>query len=99
MAEAARGAGVELVARATAVGYYPEDEAGARSVRRRRGLLAVVAGDRLLRVRARRTLYATGGYDQNLPFADNDRPGVISARGCGRLAFHWGVRRCRPRAR
>ncbi len=41
---------------------------------------------------ARRFLYATGGYDQNLPFIDNDRPGVVSARACGRLAFHWGVR-------
>ena len=63
------------------------------------GLLALVVGDRLLRVRARRTLYATGGYDQNLPFADNDRPGVISARGCGRLAFHWGVRPVPPGTR
>ncbi len=88
LAAAARGAGVELLSRATAIGYYPEDEASDSG----RGLLAVVAGDRLLRVRARRTLYATGGYDQNLPFADNDRPGVISARACGRLAFHWGVR-------
>ncbi len=88
MAGAARGAGAELVARATAIGYYPEDEASDGGP----GLLALVAGDRLLRVRARRTLYATGGYDQNLPFADNDRPGVISARACGRLAFHWGVR-------
>jgi len=48
----------------------------------------VVANDRLLRVRARRYLYATGAYDQNLPFADNDRPGVIAARACSRLAFH-----------
>ena len=37
-------------------------------------------------------LYATGGYDQNVPFLDNDRPGVISARACGRLAFGHGVR-------
>jgi sarcosine oxidase subunit alpha len=94
MAEAARGAGAELVARATAIGYYPEDGAADGG----RGLLAVVAGDRLLRVRARRTLYATGGYDQNLPFADNDRPGIISARACGRLAFHWGVRPVPPKS-
>jgi sarcosine oxidase subunit alpha len=93
MAEAARSAGAELVSRATAIGYYPEDEASDGG----RGLLALVAGDRLLRVRARRTLYATGGYDQNLPFPDNDRPGVISARACGRLAFHWGVRPVPPK--
>ena len=45
-----------------------------------RGLLAVATPNGLARVRARRTLYATGSYDQNLPFADNDRPGVIAAR-------------------
>ena len=97
MAEAARGVGVELVARATAIGYYPEDDADDEASDAGRGLLAIVAGDRLLRVRARRTLYATGGYDQNLPFADNDRPGIISARACGRLAFHWGVRPVPPK--
>src|SRR5205085_4890049 len=33
---------------------------------------------------------------QNLPFVDNDRPGIVSARACGRLAFHWGVRPVPP---
>ena len=94
MAAAASGAGARLTPRATAIGYYPEDEGPAG-----RGLLAVVAGGRLVRVQARRYLYATGGYDQNLPFADNDRPGVISARACGRLAFHWGVRPVPPKAK
>jgi len=42
-------------------------------------------------VTARLWLYATGTYDQNLPFADNDRPGIMAARACGRLAFRWGV--------
>ncbi len=50
----------------------------------------------LRRVVARRYLYATGAYDQNLPFADNDRPGIVSARACGRLAFHHGVRPVPP---
>ncbi len=93
LAEAARAAGARIAARATAIAFYPEDEAPGGG----RGLLAVVAGERLLRVRARRYLYATGGYDQNLPFADNDRPGVIAARACGRLAFHWGVRPVPPK--
>ena len=56
MAEAARGAGAELVARATAIGYYPEDEASHEAADAGRGLLALVVGDRLLRVRARRIL-------------------------------------------
>jgi sarcosine oxidase subunit alpha len=46
----------------------------------------------MVRVAARRFLYATGAYDQNLSFQDNDRPGVLSARACGRLAFRHGVR-------
>ena len=37
MAEGARVAGAELVARATAVGYYPEDEGFPRSIGRRAG--------------------------------------------------------------
>jgi len=84
LADAARAAGADLTAGAAAVGFYPEDGAS--------GVLAVVAGERLLRVSARRFLYATGAYDQNLPFPDNDRPGVVSARACGRLVFRWGVR-------
>ena len=85
---AARAAGAELNAGATAIGFFPEDGPA--------GLLAVVVRDRLVRVSARRIVYATGSYDQNLPFPDNDRPGVVSARACGRLAFHWGVRPVAP---
>ena len=77
-----------LVSSATAIGFFPED-VGADG---QPGVLAVATDAGLVRVRARRTLYATGAYDQNLPFADNDRPGVIAARACGRLAFRWGVR-------
>ena len=88
LAERARAAGARLVSGATAIGYFPEDEAPGGG----RGVLAVATARGLLRVSARRTLYATGCYDQNLAFADNDRPGVIAARACGRLAFHWGVR-------
>ena len=45
MAEAARGAGAELVARATAIGYYPEDEAsdGGRGPPGRRGRRSAAA--------------------------------------------------------
>jgi sarcosine oxidase subunit alpha len=86
------------------LGGFPEPPATtppgeAQRSQRAAGLLAVVAGDRLVRVSARRFLYATGAYDQNLPFPDNDRPGVVSARACGRLAFRWGVRPVGPRRR
>jgi sarcosine oxidase subunit alpha len=83
LAAEARRAGVRITERATAIGFFPEDDGG---------LLAVITPAGLHRVSARRYLYATGAYDQNLPFIDNDRPGILSARGCGRLVFHHGVR-------
>jgi sarcosine oxidase subunit alpha len=90
LAAEATAAGARVEAGATALAWFPEDQVGAASGAP--GLLAVAAADGLRRVSARRFLYATGGYDQNLPFPDNDRPGIVSARACGRLAFHWGVR-------
>ena len=80
---AARAAGVDLRLRAPTVAWFPEDEGG---------LLAVATPERLLRVRARRYVYATGAYDVNAPFEDNDRPGVFAARAVGRLAVRYGVR-------
>jgi sarcosine oxidase subunit alpha len=44
-------------------------------------LLAARDDGRGLRVRARRVVVATGGYDGNLLFAGNDRPGIQSAEG------------------
>jgi sarcosine oxidase subunit alpha len=88
LVEAARRAGAMVESQAAAIAFYPEDSVEGRPP----GVLAVVTPTGLVRVSARRTLYATGAYDQNLPFMDNDRPGVISARACGRLAFHHGVR-------
>jgi succinate dehydrogenase/fumarate reductase flavoprotein subunit len=74
---------VQLWSQATAIAYYPEDPPG---------VLAVVRPSGLVRVTARRFLYATGSYDQGLPIPDGDRPGVLAARACGRLVFRWGVR-------
>jgi sarcosine oxidase subunit alpha len=102
MAAAARGAGARLESEATAIGFFPEDGDGNdhghadADADGESGLLAVVTPAGLRRVVARRYVYATGSYDQNLPFADNDRPGIVSARACGRLAFHHGVRPVPP---
>lgn len=79
----ALAAGVELLARSTAIGFYPEDGDG--------GVLAVAAPEQLYRVRARAWIWASGGYPANLPFADNDRPGVIAARAIGRLLVDHGI--------
>lgn len=84
---------VQVLSGAVAIGFFPEDlvESDARPDAIQ-GTLAVTTATGLLRVSARRLLYATGAYDQNLPFFDNDRPGIISARACGRLAFRHGLR-------
>lgn len=75
-------AGVEVLARSTAIGYFPEDSGG---------VLAVSSPDRLYRIRAASWIWATGGYSVNLPFPDNDRPGVIAARAVGRLLVDHGI--------
>ena len=79
---AARRRGRRVLARSTAIGFFPEDDGG---------VLAVAAPDRLYRVYARRWIWATGGYAVNLPFPDNDRPGVIAARAVGRLLVEHGI--------
>ncbi|MEO8845629.1 MAG: 2Fe-2S iron-sulfur cluster-binding protein [Kofleriaceae bacterium] len=78
----ALAAGVELLGRSTAIGYFPEDDGG---------VLAVATPGQLVRVHARAWIWATGGYVVNLPFADNDRPGVIAARAIGRLLVDHGI--------
>jgi sarcosine oxidase subunit alpha len=75
-------AGVTVLSRATAIGFFPEDDGG---------VLAVAAPEQLHRVKARAWIWATGGYPVNLPFADNDRPGVIAARAVGRLLIDHGI--------
>jgi sarcosine oxidase, subunit alpha len=78
----ALAAGVQVLARSTAIGYFTEDQGG---------VLAVSAPDRLYRVHATSWIWATGGYAVNLPFPDNDRPGVLAARAVGRLLVDHGI--------
>lgn len=80
--DATAAAGVAILARSTAIGYFPEDDGG---------VLAVASPDRLYRIYAKRWIWATGGYAVNLPFPDNDRPGVLAARGVGRLLVDHGI--------
>ncbi|MFT3699292.1 MAG: 2Fe-2S iron-sulfur cluster-binding protein [Kofleriaceae bacterium] len=80
--EAALSAGCELLERSTAIGFFPEDDGG---------VLAVATPGQLVRVKATAWIWATGGYAVNLPFADNDRPGVIAARAVGRLLVDHGI--------
>lgn len=87
-ADAARQAGAELLPSATAVAYFPEDKNAQGTL----GLLAVATPAGLFRITAKSYVYATGAYDQNALFQDNDRPGIFSARAVGRLAVRYGIR-------
>jgi len=86
---AALKAGVEVLSSSTVLAWYPEDAAvdGGEP-----GLLAVHTPEGLLKVTASRYVYATGSYDQNAVFVDNDRPGVLPARAVGRLLVRFGVK-------
>ncbi len=78
LAEQARAAGVEILSRGCALGYFD-------------GLVPVWQGDTLHQVRARRHVAATGAIEQPLVFPDNDLPGVMLAGGARRLAALYGV--------
>jgi sarcosine oxidase subunit alpha len=86
---AALKAGVEVLSSSTVLAWYPEDAATEGG---EPGLLAVHTPDGLLKATASRYVYATGSYDQNAVFTDNDRPGVLPARAVGRLLVRFGVK-------
>jgi thioredoxin reductase len=87
----ATSAGVTVLARSTAIGFFPEDALAPDGTHSEGGVLAVASPDRMYRVYARAWIWATGGYAVNLPFPDNDRPGVIAARAVGRLLVDHGI--------
>jgi sarcosine oxidase, subunit alpha len=78
LAGACERAGVEILSRAPALGYFD-------------GLVPVWQGDTLHQVRAERHVAATGSIEQPLVFADNDLPGVMLASGARRLAALYAV--------
>jgi sarcosine oxidase subunit alpha len=78
LAERARAAGVELLVRGSALGYFD-------------GLVAVWQDDTLHQVRAARHVFATGTIEQPLVFAGNDLPGVMLSGGARRLASLYAV--------
>jgi len=79
LAERARAAGVEILSRAPALGFFD-------------GLVPVWQGDTLHQIRARRHVAATGTLEQPLVFGDNDLPGVMLCGGARRLAALYAVK-------
>ena len=78
--------GAEVLTRAEAIGLYADEGPHGEA------LVAVRHGGRLLAVRARRVIVATGGTSQPLPFPGVDRPGVHAARGLLDLHRRSGVK-------
>ena len=78
LVERARGAGVEIIDRGSALGYFD-------------GMVPVWQRDTLHQVRAARHVFATGAIEQPLVFAGNDLPGVMLSGGARRLAALYAV--------
>ena len=74
----ARVAGVEILARGVALGFFD-------------GLVPVWQGSTLHQVRAARHVVATGAIQQPLVFPDNDLPGIMLSGGARRLGAVYGV--------
>lgn len=53
---------------------------------------AALQGNRLYKIRAGRTVLATGAYDQPLVFKNNDLPGILFADAAQRLMRLYGVK-------
>ena len=89
-----RRAGARLESDATAIAFFPEDDGppGARGRAgggdRRRGLLRGSRRDA--------TSTPPAATIRTCPSPTTIAPGIVSARACGRLAFHWGVRPVPP---
>jgi sarcosine oxidase subunit alpha len=78
LVQLARAAGVEIITRGSALGYFD-------------GLVPVWQDDTLHQVRAPRHVFATGTIEQPLVFAGNDLPGVMLSGGARRLASLYAV--------
>ncbi len=89
--EQADEAGVEILRATAALGYFPEERHLAQPPDTQ-GFLAAASEKMLYKLSAKRYIYATGAYAQNLTFVDNDRPGVLSGRAVGRLLACHGIR-------
>ena len=79
LADECHAAGVEILSRAPALGFFD-------------GLVPVWQGSTLHQVRAARFVVATGTIEQPLIFPDNDLPGVVLSSAVRRAVGVFGVR-------
>jgi sarcosine oxidase subunit alpha len=84
--EVAPIAGVEVLARCTAFGYYDHDYVAALQ-----HLPGAKVRQRLWHVRAKEIVLATGAIERPLVFPNNDRPGVMLAGAALEYVTRFGV--------
>ncbi|QHC68050.1 FAD-dependent oxidoreductase [Rathayibacter sp. VKM Ac-2759] len=95
VAELASADDVTLLPRTTVFGVY--DDGLALAVERRTDHLGISSPadalrQRVWRIRARRTVVATGSHERPVVFADNDRPGIMLAGSARTYLHRYGVR-------
>lgn len=79
LARQAREAGVEILSKAPALGYFD-------------GLVPVWQGSTLHQIRAQRHVAATGSIEQPLVFPNNDLPGVMLSTAARKLVALWALK-------
>lgn len=85
---------VKCLRRTTVTGYYDHNYLIANqriSNHLGPGAPADLPRERLWKIRARKVVLATGAIERPLVFADNDRPGILSAGALRRYINHYGV--------
>ena len=85
--------GVRVLTRTTAVGYWDHDlvTLAQKLVEPGQTPLKGEPAQRLWRVRTKRVVLATGAMERPLPFAGNDRPGVMLAQAVRSYVSRYGV--------
>jgi len=85
--------GVRVLTRTTAIGYWDHDlvTLAQRLTEPGQAPAPGTPAQRLWRVRARRVILATGAIERPLPFAGNDRPGVMLAQAVRTYVTRFGV--------
>ena len=78
--QAAQTSNIRVLSNATVFGLYQDN------------LLAMLTGDGIVRLRAKRVVLATGTQESPLLFENNDLPGVMLSSAALRLASLYGVR-------
>jgi sarcosine oxidase subunit alpha len=94
LALAVRQAGVMILTRTLAFGFYDHGLVCAcesLSEERSPALPGCVLRERVWKIRARQVIAAAGAFERPVIFPDNDRPGVMLARAVHKYAHAYGV--------